>query len=408
MADSVVQLEGVGKRYRLGEYTGGATDIREAIAGAARRIVRRQPPEVVDLWSLRDVSFEVDRGESLGIIGANGAGKTTLLSIVSHITTPTEGVCRTRGRIGALLEVGTGFHGELTGIENTYLNGAILGMSRSEVTRRLDEIIDFAGVSGFMDTPVKRYSSGMYLRLGFAIAAHLEVDILVVDEVLAVGDAEFQRRCIGKISEAERSGRTVLFVSHNMEALVRLCPTAIWLESGRVKASGPSREIVDQYLRSSLRGVPKLTFDLDVSKPAQVVAASVVDSSGTPRTIYPSWASPSIEIDVAVSTPTIGLDVAALVSTSQGTNVLDELLSDGELVDISALGTYRLRLTLPPILTPGEYSIGLWLGTAYEELEFLENVLAITIEGDEAGRPNRLVKIGAPWTVARLEPGQNS
>ena len=197
----VIEVDGLGKRYRLGEHHGAGGDLRETVSSLVARLRGRDTPEPAEFWSLRDVSFSVSEGEAIGIVGANGAGKSTLLKVINNITSPTEGECRTRGRIGSLLEVGTGFHRELTGRENTFLNGAILGMSRREVARRLDEIVDFAGLEAFMDTPVKRYSSGMYLRLGFAIAAHLDADILLVDEVLAVGDADFQRRCLGKMSE---------------------------------------------------------------------------------------------------------------------------------------------------------------------------------------------------------------
>src|SRR5215213_7542521 len=263
MGEPAIELDGVGKRYRLGEHHGSGTDLRETVDRVLRRLRGRARSPRHEIWSLRDVSFTVDEGEAIGIIGANGAGKSTLLKIVSNITTPTEGRCRTRGRIGSLLEVGTGFHGELTGLENTYLNGAILGMTRRDVTRRLDEIIEFAGLAEFIDTPVKRYSSGMYLRLGFSIAAHLEADILVVDEVLAVGDTEFQRRCLGKMSEVEQSGRTVLFVSHDMEAMARLCSRTMWLDRGEVRATGATTEVIDAYIRSTGSGAAAAHLAVD-------------------------------------------------------------------------------------------------------------------------------------------------
>ena len=253
----MIELDGVGKRYRLGEHHGTGTDLRETLARLAGRL-RGRPSGRRRARSGRCATSRSPstKASALGIIGANGAGKSTLLKVINNITTPTEGRCRTRGRIGSLLEVGTGFHGELTGLENTYLNGAILGMTRREVRRRLDEIVEFAGLEQFMDTPVKRYSSGMYLRLGFAIAAHMEADILLVDEVLAVGDAEFQRRCLGKMNEVEQSGRTVLFVSHNMDAMARLCPTSIWLDKGRSAAAGRRREIIAEYTRTSAEPAP--------------------------------------------------------------------------------------------------------------------------------------------------------
>ncbi len=241
----------LGKRYRLGERESYRT-LRDVIAKAARARPRRPVAEDGFFWALEDLSFELADGEALGIIGRNGAGKSTLLKILSRITEPTRGHAAITGRVGALLEVGTGFHPELTGRENIALNGAILGMRRGEIARRFDEIVEFAGVETFIDTPVKRYSTGMHARLAFAVAAHLEPDILIVDEVLAVGDAEFQKRCMGKMGQAARSGRTVLFVSHNMTAIASLCSRAIWLERGRCVADGPPSQVVSDYLSTTL------------------------------------------------------------------------------------------------------------------------------------------------------------
>lgn len=237
-ADLAIRAEGLGKRYRLGELGHGWY-------GRPKR----------HLWALRDVSFELRQGESLALIGRNGAGKSTLLRILSRIAVPTEGRAIVRGRLASLLEVGTGFHPELTGRENIFLNGAILGMSRAEIRRKFEEIVEFSGVGAFLDTPVKRYSSGMHVRLGFAVAAHLEPEILVVDEVLAVGDAAFQKKCLGKMDAAARQGRTLLFVSHNMQAVRGLCRRALFLEAGRVVLDGPVQEVVDAYL-STVEDVP--------------------------------------------------------------------------------------------------------------------------------------------------------
>ena len=242
-----IGVHDLGKSYQIGT-TAGATTIREALIEQFR-------PAATDrsstLWALRDVSFEIKRGETVGIIGRNGAGKSTLLKLLSRITYPTEGEIRLYGRIGSLLEVGTGFHPELTGRENIYLNGTILGMRRHDIDRRFDEIIAFAEIEEFLDTPVKRYSSGMYVRLAFAVAAHLDPEILVVDEVLAVGDAAFQKKCLGKMGEvARQEGRAVLFVSHNMVAITALCARGILLEQGRVTGDGPASAIVQQYLNS--------------------------------------------------------------------------------------------------------------------------------------------------------------
>lgn len=253
MSDVVIGAEGIGKRFRIGQQQLYRT-VRETLSDAFLAGVRRSgngsrpDREASIFWALRDISFEVKRGEAIGVIGPNGAGKSTLLKILSRITEPTTGVVDIHGRLSSLLEVGTGFHSELSGRENIYLNGAILGMRRAEIARKFDEIVAFAEVERFIDTPVKRYSSGMYLRLAFAVAAHLETEILIVDEVLAVGDAQFQRRCLGKMGEVTRQGRTVLFVSHNMSAIQGLCRQALWLDEGRLRETGEVSQIVSDYL----------------------------------------------------------------------------------------------------------------------------------------------------------------
>jgi lipopolysaccharide transport system ATP-binding protein len=247
---TVISVRDLGKRYALGE-TFSAGTLRDALAVGARHLFRRSngrgQPASNDFWALRHVSFDVSEGEVVGIIGHNGAGKSTLLKILSGITDPTEGEVRLRGRVGALLEVGTGFHQELSGRENIFMNGAILGMSQAEIRRKFDEIVEFAGVAPFIDTPVKRYSSGMLVRLGFAVAAHLQPEILVVDEVLAVGDAQFQEKCLTKIEDVSRSGRTVLLVSHNMAAVEGLCARAILLRAGTVHADGDTADVLGRY-----------------------------------------------------------------------------------------------------------------------------------------------------------------
>ena len=253
-----------------------------------------------------------------------------------------------------------------------------------------------------MDTPVKRYSSGMYLRLGFSIAAHLEADILVVDEVLAVGDAEFQRRCLGKMSEVEQSGRTVLFVSHNMDALARLCPTAIWLDRGAVCMAGESSSVIAEYGRSTVASVAMTSFAPDLTVAAQVGAVGVVDDAGTARAVITTHEQAWVEVNIVVREAVPSLDVGVLISTPHGSNLLDEAHSDATTAPIDKPGRYRLRCPLPPVLAPGEYVIGVWLGTAYETLEMHEAAARVSIEGDESGRPKRLFKLGMPWEVSAV------
>jgi lipopolysaccharide transport system ATP-binding protein len=252
--DAIIQAEGLGKRYRLGSASAGTTvsdAARTALATLRDRYaVRAGKAEREWFWALRDVSFEVSRGEVLGIVGPNGAGKSTLLKILSRITDPTEGRAVIRGRTGSLLEVGTGFHPELSGRDNVFLNGAILGMRRAEIERKLDEIVEFAGISRFLDMPVKRYSSGMYVRLAFAVAAHLEPEIMLVDEVLSVGDQEFQQRCLGRMDEVANGGRTILFVSHNLAAISSLCTRGILLQQGVAVEQGPIDRVIERYVVS--------------------------------------------------------------------------------------------------------------------------------------------------------------
>jgi lipopolysaccharide transport system ATP-binding protein len=246
-----ITVDKLAKRYRIGELQSAYGTLRESLTTATRRLVRREHvPHYEEIWALRDVSFQVGQGEVLGIIGRNGAGKSTLLKILTRITTPTKGRATIRGHVGSLLEVGTGFHPELTGRENVFLNGSVLGMKRREIAQKFPEIVEFSGVEAFIDTPVKRYSSGMSVRLAFAVAAHLEPEILLVDEVLAVGDAEFQRRCLGRMEELSESGRTVLFVSHQMQAVSNLCDRALQLEKGLIVNEGPAGEVVARYLQS--------------------------------------------------------------------------------------------------------------------------------------------------------------
>ena len=265
MSDIAIRVDGVSKSYRIAHRV-QHDNLREAISHACRRLLRRgrrddAPTDLArvsseEFWALNEVSFEVQRGEVLGIIGRNGAGKSTLLKILSRITRPTDGCVEIRGRIGSLLEVGTGFHPELTGRENIYLNGAILGMTRADIARTFDEIVAFAEVDKFLDTPVKRYSSGMYTRLAFAVAAHLQPDILIVDEVLAVGDAQFQRKCLRKMDEVAQAGRTILFVSHTMNAISRLCAKALWLDGGRISRLGRADDVIREYMSDEVSHSP--------------------------------------------------------------------------------------------------------------------------------------------------------
>lgn len=274
MSDIVIQAENISKLYHLGKIGSGSLR-RDIQFWWDQNVLRKEDPTkyIIDgkkidntevVWALKNIEFEIKQGESLGIIGHNGAGKSTLLKILSRIVKPTEGVIRGRGRISSLLEVGTGFHADLTGRENIFISGHILGMKKAEILKKFDEIVDFSGVESFIDTPVKRYSSGMYVRLAFAVAAHLEPDILIVDEVLAVGDADFQKKCLGKMNDASsKSGRTVIFVSHNLQAVNNLCSQAIWLDKGSLRSRGNTKSVINDYLNTLQNKSWKKQFVLD-------------------------------------------------------------------------------------------------------------------------------------------------
>ncbi len=267
MSNTVIRVENLGKRYRIGAARASYDRLGESLVAAVKAPFRRrrnQDRNRQEFWALRDVSFEVKQGEILGVIGRNGAGKSTLLKILSRITEPTQGLVTMRGRVGSLLEVGTGFHPELSGRENIYLNGTIMGMKRTEINEKFDEIVEFAEIQQFLDTPVKHYSSGMYMRLAFSIAAHLEPEILLVDEVLAVGDASFQKKSIGKMGDVARTGRTVVVVSHNMLSIQGLCSTAIWLHAGKIVERGTPAQVITKYLHTSFSNQTRKCWD-DVS-----------------------------------------------------------------------------------------------------------------------------------------------
>jgi lipopolysaccharide transport system ATP-binding protein len=376
MSDAAIIVEGLGKKYLLYHRQEGRRykALRDVIAGRAKSIVklgaRAELPPVEEFWALKDVSFEIGHGEVVGIVGRNGAGKSTLLKLLSRITEPTTGRIRLRGRVASLLEVGTGFHPELTGRENIFLNGAILGMGKAEITRKFDEIVAFAEVEKFLDTPVKRYSSGMYVRLAFAVAAHLEPEILIVDEVLAVGDASFQKKCLGKMQDVSKGGRTVLFVSHNMGAVTTLCQTGIWMEKGRLIKTGPARAMVDDYLTASSETAQKV-MDLSNAKRAN-------DEGRRMRVEKVEWLSglplqhgEKFSVRIHVRT----LDEVAEVSIGIGFGNLEggRLLSydtdfqDGRRLDLKKNMVWAVTVTAELPLAPGFYnfSVGCRSGDAF-------------------------------------------
>ena len=391
-----VELEHVSKRYRLGRRT----TLREAVSAAVTRPLHGRMSRE-ELWSLRDVSLAVGDGEALGVLGRNGAGKSTVLKILAGITAPTSGVSRTRGRVAPLLEVGTGFHPELTGRENVYLNGAVLGMSRRDITRRFSDIVEFSGVERFLDTPVKRYSSGMYLRLAFSVAAHLEPDVLVVDEILAVGDAEFQRRCLGRMREAEQEGRTLVFVSHDLDSLARLCPRSVWLDAGQVREIGPSADVVRRYLADGLTGAA--TQRVLHAGPVTVHGVAVAAEEAPFGAVLLRDDPLVVDVDLEVLEEVPGLDLAVVVTDAASVCILDEMLSDRGPVRLP-VGRHRVRMRVPSMLNVGEYTVGLWLGTAHDELLHEPAVATFSLQGHDRGRPRRAVVARLPFEVKPLDP----
>ena len=365
------------------------------------------------IWALKEVSFEVSRGEVIGIIGGNGAGKSTLLKILSRITEPTTGFAEIHGRVGSLLEVGTGFHQELTGRENIYLNGAILGMKRAEINRKFDEIVAFSEVERFIDTPVKHYSSGMYLRLAFAVAAHLEPEILLVDEVLAVGDAGFQKKCLGKMGTVAKEGRTVLFVSHNMGAITQLCETAVQLEKGELKRIGPSSEVVNAYLSSSMGTEVKSSWANESLQPnhSEVSFRSVrlLSFDERPLSVVNFDDSLLIEIAYDVKVPMRDLSVAFHLYDSMNNCVFESM--DTDMPEwkgcVRETGRYLATAKIPPcLIKPGRYYVS--FASFIEGVKLIEQLEgALTFDVSEVGytfQPNRwgIVAPVLDWKVCRF------
>lgn len=406
MMDNVIRVEGLGKRYRLGAKQEPYRTIRESLRDAGRAAVRtltgRGRSSRIDasdqaFWALRSVNFEVGRGEVVGVIGRNGAGKSTLLKILSRITEPTEGQAVLRGRIGSLLEVGTGFHPELTGRENIFLNGAILGMRRAEIASRFDAIVSFAEVEKFLDTQVKFYSSGMYLRLAFAVAAHLDPEILLVDEVLAVGDAEFQRKCLTRMGEVAQEGRTILFVSHNMAAIERLCSKAIVVEDGRIAYEGEPRAAIQHYLSHA-----GTTAGKELQAPERRPGRGRVRFSrvracldGRERSVVPTGAKLEIGLDYRISAadPILTVRIKVSFCTVSGELAFVCLNSicgeDFERIP-SPAGTIWVEVPSLP-LNQGIYRISAWMKSEYEIEDWVSDAAELTVQGGDFFHTGRIM-----------------
>ncbi len=426
MSDVVIKVEDLSKQYRLGEVGTGmlAHDINRwwhiirgkedpyLKVGDTNDRTRKGNSEYV--WALRDVSFDVKQGEVLGIIGRNGAGKSTLLKILSRTTSPTKGAVKIKGRVASLLEVGTGFHPELSGRENIFLNGAILGMNRSEIKSKFDEIVDFAGVERYIDTPVKRYSSGMYVRLAFGVAAHLEPEILIVDEVLAVGDAEFQKKCLGRMKDVSGEGRTVLFVSHNMTAMSSLCESAIYMSNGRIVSKGQVTEVITEYLSSGTEIATRRSWT-DGNAPGddivKLFSARLLDEAGKDTEMIDFYSGGAIEFTYKVSSTGFRPVPNLHLYNQKGDLVLASSESSND--RFAEKGVYKATMQIPPhLLNEGRYIAGVAASTFIpEKVHFYEQEAIIfdVVEDmnlrdvEYRGQMPGIVRPKMHWTTERLD-----
>ncbi|MBK7770181.1 MAG: ABC transporter ATP-binding protein [bacterium] len=381
-----VSVHDICKQYRLGELRAGDTMLREALVGMFRGRGRGRQAEI--LHALRGVNFEIERGEVVGLIGRNGAGKSTMLKVLSRITYPTSGHFTVNGRLSAMLEVGTGFHEELTGRENIFMNGSIMGMRKTEIAAKIDQIVEFAGVERFIDTPIKRYSSGMRLRLGFAVAAHLDPDILLVDEVLAVGDAEFQKKCLDSMDELRGGGRTVVFVSHNMAAVENLCRRVIWIDQGKVHMDGPAEEVVRSYM-ATFASAQSGGADLAAigsrvgTGQARLSGAEFLDTQGQTLNFIRSGDALTVRVRAQLEEMIPDLHVGLEIRNEMGLllSISNNWMTGPSLVRVPA-GAHAFDLDIEALhLMPGRYYLTLWLkGPDSRNYDLLENCLMMDVE----------------------------
>jgi lipopolysaccharide transport system ATP-binding protein len=392
MSDTVIRVENLGKKYIIGHQKQERyTSLRDVITNKVKSLGslinskgKVENPAFEEFWALKDVSFDIKQGDRVGIIGRNGAGKSTLLKILSRITEPTTGSIKIKGRVASLLEVGTGFHPELTGRENIFLNGAILGMGKEEIKRKFDEIVDFAEVEKFLDTPVKRYSSGMYVRLAFAVAAHLEPEILIVDEVLAVGDAQFQKKCLGKMEDVGKEGRTVIFVSHNIAAIRTLCSTAMLLKNGKVVSNGSSSDCLKIYEAENIKNQRSVWQRPKESKNGTLVITQITtDIIGK---------QPNLELELEFELKSLDKHKSAFLAIdildSAGTVIMQAIpCFENFLHYQKALHLLRINIQLPPMI-PGQYLVSVWVGSHNTEtIDWIKE--AVLFEINESPITNR-------------------
>jgi homopolymeric O-antigen transport system ATP-binding protein len=408
---STIKVERLGKRYRLGTDVSAYSTLREALTTRLRSpLNRRSVAGDKEIWALRDVNFQINAGEVVGIIGRNGAGKSTLLKILSRVTEPTTGRVELRGRVGSLLEVGTGFHPELSGRENILLNGAILGMSRAEIARKFDDIVSFAEVEKFIDTPVKRYSSGMYVRLAFAVAAHLEPEILLVDEVLAVGDAEFQKKCLGKLNAVAGQGRTVVFISHNMAAIHTLCQRAILLNRGEIVREGPVPQVVNEYLQSGVSQLAERVWhegSLPGDEIVRLRAVRALNRAGRVSNEFKVTETFSIEVEFVILSPGHTPHVGLYFYNQSGSLLffVSDFQDEKWTTEPRSPGNYRSRCQVPAeLLNEGQVTVTAAIGSLSRGPHVVERD-AIAFEVNEDFDSRKYYK--GQWPGGMIRPRLN-
>jgi lipopolysaccharide transport system ATP-binding protein len=412
----IIQVENLSKQYKLGARLAAYSTLRESLTNAVRAPfngLRRPGASAEHIWALKDVSFEVNPGEVLGVIGRNGAGKSTLLKILSRITEPSSGTVKLYGRVGSLLEVGTGFHSELSGRENIFLNGSLLGMTRSEIRSKFDEIVAFAEIDKFIDTPVKRYSSGMYVRLAFAVAAHLDPEILILDEVLSVGDAAFQKKCLGKMNEVSKDGRTVIFVSHNMATIVRICSRCILINGGRIEADGPVDAVIRRYLESSAQHDGACSFAIEPAKAAQFTKLGLLTREGDATASFDYRFEITVSAEYVVRQPIPQGLLGIRVSTADGLPIFTshhvDKLDPAAAADALSPGTFRTQITIPSnFLLPGSYVLTAAVVDGNMRLiDMQEDVISFDVgaTGSIQARKtshNGVINLDLPWNIQAL------
>jgi lipopolysaccharide transport system ATP-binding protein len=382
-----IHVEHLTKRYRLGSLR-HETMLREALIGMFRKREKKHDETIL---AVNDLSFKVDEGEVVGLIGRNGAGKSTTLKLLSKITYPTSGRIHVKGRVASLIEVGTGFHDELTGRENIYLNGSILGMRKKEIDQRIDQIIHFAGVEKFIDTPIKRYSSGMRLRLGFAVAAHMEPDVLFVDEVLAVGDADFQKKCLSAMDDLRSGGRTVIFVSHNMAAIENLCPRTIWIDGGKLRIDGPTDQVIASYL-ATFSDAQRSGYDLEHvanrggNGMMRFTRIEFLDDKGAPTSVFRSGEPMRVRFHYKVNERMKNPDVALAIHSDLGTRITTvSTWQAGYYIPEIEPGSGSIDLVIDSlVLQPNRYYLSMWISAVEEWFDVLDHCIAIDVEASDA------------------------